>query len=140
MFHHYFRFGSLEEVAEVFENQPVGTFVAAVPARSKSTVYYSITEGNDVGMFTVSPSSGVLSLATVPDYEEQTFYNLTITASNMANQQVIFKVIVNNSPTVRSYCQRHPNTVNTDYSFQFLSVNYIGKSWPVFLQSKEFKK
>lgn len=75
------RFTSEDVVCEVYENEPAGTLVATLEARSSSSVWYSLEGGE--GRFSLNPSSGVLSLASPLDYETQDMYNVTVVALNM---------------------------------------------------------
>ena len=55
----------------------------AVHATSRSSVVYDITYGNEGSLFNVNPNSGVISTNVVFDYEEYSFFNLTVRATNM---------------------------------------------------------
>lgn len=70
-----------EVVCEVYENEPAGTVLAALEARSASAVWYSLEGG--AGLFALNPAAGVLSLAAPLDYEAGDFHNVTVTALNM---------------------------------------------------------
>ncbi|XP_059608235.1 fat-like cadherin-related tumor suppressor homolog, partial [Phlebotomus argentipes] len=80
--------------AEIYENQPMGTFVGQVEARSTSSVVYEIVEGNANDTFFVNPSTGVVTTNSGVDYEQQRFYNLTIEATNMASVATRCSLIV----------------------------------------------
>ncbi|XP_071532452.1 fat-like cadherin-related tumor suppressor homolog isoform X3 [Panulirus ornatus] len=71
-------------VVEVGEWIATGSAVARLTASSPSSLHYTLTGGNDEGVFMVSPASGVVSLAAPLDYETTAWYNLTITATNLA--------------------------------------------------------
>lgn len=75
------RFVLEEVVCEVYENEPAGTVLATLEARSASAVWYSLQGG--AGLFALNPAAGVLSLAVPLDYEAGDFYNVTVTALNM---------------------------------------------------------
>ncbi|CAG4938447.1 unnamed protein product [Parnassius apollo] len=75
------RFVNEEVVCEVYENEPAGTVVATLEARSNTAVWYSLSGGE--GMFRLNPAAGVLALAAPLDYETCVLYNLTVTALNM---------------------------------------------------------
>ncbi|XP_076064277.1 fat-like cadherin-related tumor suppressor homolog, partial [Oratosquilla oratoria] len=81
--------GQGAKVVEVSEWSTVGTAVARVSASSSSSVYYDIRQGNIDGAFTISPSSGVVRLATPLDFETTESYNLTIASTNMAGVSAI---------------------------------------------------
>ncbi|XP_063862581.1 fat-like cadherin-related tumor suppressor homolog isoform X4 [Scylla paramamosain] len=72
------------KVVEVGEWVAVGTGLARITASSPSSLHYSLTSGNDNSPFIISPASGVVSVATPLDYESTSWYNLTITATNLA--------------------------------------------------------
>ncbi|XP_064099968.1 fat-like cadherin-related tumor suppressor homolog isoform X2 [Macrobrachium nipponense] len=79
--------GEAPKVVEMNEWTSVGSAIARLAATSPSSLQYSITGGNDEGVFVVSPSSGVVSLATTLDFETTAWYNLTLTATNLAGVQ-----------------------------------------------------
>lgn len=72
------------QVVEVGEWTTVGSAVARLTATSPSSLHYTVTAGNDDGVFLVSPASGVVSLAAPLDYETTAWYNLTVSATNLA--------------------------------------------------------
>ncbi|XP_050707159.1 fat-like cadherin-related tumor suppressor homolog [Eriocheir sinensis] len=76
--------GNKPHVEEVREWVAVGTALARVTASSPSALHYSLTGGNEHSAFVISPASGVVSVATPLDYETTSWYNLTITATNLA--------------------------------------------------------
>ncbi|XP_050721222.1 fat-like cadherin-related tumor suppressor homolog [Eriocheir sinensis] len=76
--------GNKPRVEEVGEWVAVGTALARVTASSPSALHYTLTGGNENGAFVISPASGVVSVATSLDYETTAWYNLTITATNLA--------------------------------------------------------
>lgn len=94
------KFPQNEYVAEISENEPIGVIVTSIRADSRSSVVYKITNGNLNDMFMVNPNSGVVSTNKVCDYEQQSFYNLTITATNIigrsANCLVLIHIIDKN--------------------------------------------
>ncbi|XP_032512432.2 fat-like cadherin-related tumor suppressor homolog isoform X2 [Danaus plexippus] len=97
------RFTSEDVVCEVYENEPAGTLVATLEARSSSSVWYSLEGGE--GRFSLNPSSGVLSLASPLDYETQDMYNVTVVALNMGGGGARARVTIhvldrNESPPV----------------------------------------
>ncbi|XP_011297771.1 fat-like cadherin-related tumor suppressor homolog isoform X1 [Fopius arisanus] len=88
------RFLQRELAAEIYENQQTGTYVKHVEARSTSSLQFEITNGNRDDMFFVNPSTGVITTKNRLDYEKIRFYNLTISATNMAGATAMCSVIV----------------------------------------------
>lgn len=80
-----FRFLKHELVAEIFENEPPGTYVEHLEARSTSSLLFEITGGDEYNMFQVNPSTGVITTKYPLDYEKINMYNLTVTATNMVS-------------------------------------------------------
>lgn len=74
-----------EVTAEIFEDQPVGSYVAHLDVRSTSSLQFDIVEGNVDHSFMIGPSTGVIITQKELDYEVNKFYNLTITAVNMVS-------------------------------------------------------
>ncbi len=83
-----------EYATELEENRPVGSFVIAVRATSRSSVVYDVTGGDPGGVFSVNPNSGVVSTNVVFDYEQTSFFNLTLRATNMVGAFVETTVMV----------------------------------------------
>lgn len=73
------------QVVEIGEWTTVGSAVARLTATSPSSLHYTVTAGNDDGVFLVSPASGVVSLAAPLDYETTAWYNLTVAATNLVS-------------------------------------------------------
>lgn len=69
--------------ADIYENEPIGTLVTHIEARSTSSLLFDIVNGNTNDAFNVNPSTGVLTTKGILDYEDLQIYNLTITATNM---------------------------------------------------------
>ena len=78
------KFSKTEYTAELIENKPGNTIVTVLDARSKSSVIYDLVSGDDQGRFSIIPNSGVIFSVFPVDYEEINFFNLTVTATNMA--------------------------------------------------------
>ena len=76
------RFEASEYTSEIHENRPEGTSIVAVKAVSRSSVVYEI-KGDDQDYFKINPNSGIISSNVEFDYEEASFYNLTVQATNM---------------------------------------------------------
>ncbi|XP_058804510.1 fat-like cadherin-related tumor suppressor homolog isoform X2 [Phymastichus coffea] len=83
-----------ELAAEIYENEEAGSFVKHVEARSTSSLQYEIILGNVGDVFFVNPSTGLISTQEELDYETLKFYNLTISATNMAGSTAQCNVIV----------------------------------------------
>lgn len=88
------RFVEREIASEIYEDQPVGTYVAHMNVRSTSSLQFEIISGNTDSMFLISPSTGVITTQGLLDYETVKFYNLTVKAVNMASVSAICSVIV----------------------------------------------
>lgn len=88
------RFVEKEIASEIFEDQPVGSYVAHLNVRSTSSLQFEIAAGNTDMAFMISPSTGVITTQNQLDYETTKFYNLTITAVNMASVSASCNVIV----------------------------------------------
>ncbi|XP_037297103.1 fat-like cadherin-related tumor suppressor homolog isoform X2 [Manduca sexta] len=86
------RFLTDDVVCEVYENEPAGTALVTVEARSATSAWYTL-EGGD-GLFRLNPAAGSLSTAAPLDYEAQNQYNLTITAVNMGGGAATARVTV----------------------------------------------
>lgn len=74
-----------EVTAEIFEDQPLGSYVAHLDVRSTSSLQFDIVDGNTNRSFMIGPSTGVVITQAELDYETNKFYNLTITAVNMVS-------------------------------------------------------
>lgn len=77
------RFLTNDVVCEVYENEPAGSVLATVEARSTTTVWYSLEGGE--GLFRINPAAALLTTAAPLDYEDTNFYNLTVVAVNMVS-------------------------------------------------------
>ncbi|XP_068083906.1 fat-like cadherin-related tumor suppressor homolog [Anabrus simplex] len=88
------RFVKQENAAEIYENQPTGTFVKHVEARSTSSLFFELVGGNKNDMFFINPSTGVILTKQQLDYEMESVYNLTVEATNMAGAKAHCYVIV----------------------------------------------
>uniref|UniRef100_A0A3P9NIR3 Protocadherin Fat 4 n=1 Tax=Poecilia reticulata TaxID=8081 RepID=A0A3P9NIR3_POERE len=85
--HHTPEFSQSQISATVPESLAVGTAIRTLSARDKDKemnglVTYSITSGNDKGLFTLNSKTGVLSLANSLDYEEQHQHELRVSATD----------------------------------------------------------
>lgn len=77
------RFARKEIAAEIYEDQPLGSYVAHLNVRSTSSMQFEIIDGNLDNVFLISPSTGVITTQKYLDYETDKFYNLTVIAINM---------------------------------------------------------
>jgi protocadherin Fat 1/2/3 len=82
-----------EYVAEVYENEPRGTYVEHLEARSMSSLLFDIIDGNVNGVFDVNPSIGVIVTKYPLDYEEIQVYNLTVSATNMVRIDIAYLIV-----------------------------------------------
>lgn len=80
------RFVDKEIAAEIYEDQPLGTYIAHLNVRSTSSLQFEIIDGNTDNAFIVSPSTGVIITQGILDYEVTKFYNLTVKAVNMVSE------------------------------------------------------
>jgi protocadherin Fat 1/2/3 len=84
------RFNKQEHAAEIYENQPIGTYVKHLEARSTSSLFFEILDGNKDDMFFINPSTGVIITKRQLDYELNKFYNLSVEATNMVSKRTCF--------------------------------------------------
>ncbi|XP_062134609.1 LOW QUALITY PROTEIN: fat-like cadherin-related tumor suppressor homolog [Drosophila sulfurigaster albostrigata] len=98
---------------EIFENLSIGSFVTQVEARSSSSVFFDIIDGNDKESFRINPSTGVIVINNNVDYEVNKLFNLTIKGTNMASASSSQNIIV------------HVLDVNDNIP-KFLETEYIG--------------
>ncbi|KAJ0179077.1 hypothetical protein K1T71_004789 [Dendrolimus kikuchii] len=83
------RFARAELVAEVWENEPGGTAVAALEAGG---AWLALQGG--AGLFRLNPAAGLLVTAAPLDFEACDAYNLTVTAVNMGGGTATARVLV----------------------------------------------
>ncbi|XP_015840543.1 fat-like cadherin-related tumor suppressor homolog isoform X2 [Tribolium castaneum] len=88
------RFTRKEIAAEIYEDQPLGSYVAHLSVRSTSSLQFEIIDGNTDGAFLISPSTGVITTQKYLDYEVNRFYNLTVITTNMASASATCNVII----------------------------------------------
>lgn len=88
------RFVQKELAAEIYENQETGSFVKHVEVRSTSSLQFELVRGNNDDTFFINPSTGVICTKNQLDYEKTKFYNLTVSATNMAGATAFCSVIV----------------------------------------------
>ncbi|XP_075164704.1 FAT atypical cadherin kugelei [Haematobia irritans] len=105
---------------EIYENIPIGTFIAHIEARSSSSVFYNIVDGNDEGFFYMNPSTGVILANSKIDYEQQKQFNLTIKGTNMATKSSYHNVIIH----ILDINDNTPTFVQTEYFGQILESSY----------------
>jgi protocadherin Fat 1/2/3 len=87
-----YRFSKQEHAAEIYENQPIGTYVKHLDARSTSSLFFEIIDGNKDDMFFINPSTGVIITKRQLDYELNKFYNLSVEATNMVSNRAYFYI------------------------------------------------
>ncbi|XP_049820796.1 fat-like cadherin-related tumor suppressor homolog isoform X5 [Aethina tumida] len=88
------RFITKEIAAEIYEDQPLGSYVAHLDVRSTSSLQFQIVAGNNDSAFLISPSTGVITTQKYLDYETIKFYNLSVIATNMASVSAGCNVII----------------------------------------------
>lgn len=55
---------------EIYENLAIGTYITQVKTRSTSSVFYDIVDGNYNDCFYINPSTGVILINSIVDYEK----------------------------------------------------------------------
>lgn len=77
-------FTQIQYTIELSENIEVGTSVVQLTAidEDTSSITYEISENNEAGDFRIDPTSGLVVTANTLDYETQSVYNLSITATD----------------------------------------------------------
>ncbi|KAK3597674.1 hypothetical protein CHS0354_040047 [Potamilus streckersoni] len=88
------KFLSSEYMAEVPENQPIGTNIISLSAECQSSVVYSIIHGSEGNHFAINPNSGVVHSSVVIDYEKMQFYNLTISATSIIHASTYTTLLI----------------------------------------------
>ena len=80
----------------VAENADVGTAVGTAAARDLDAgpLTYALTAGNTTGAFALDPTSGMLTVAAVLDYDTTSTYALTLTATDAHNTTATTTVTV----------------------------------------------
>ena len=78
---------------EVFENEPIGFEVLQVNAtdmdfEENSTVLYSIVSGNELQLFDIVASTGVVTVANGIDFEQDSVYELVVLATDSGPMEV----------------------------------------------------
>ncbi|XP_022252382.1 fat-like cadherin-related tumor suppressor homolog [Limulus polyphemus] len=116
------RFSKGDTSEEIYENVEIGTVVITVAAVSRSSVYYKIITGNEEKRFGVNPHSGVIFTMAELDYEKNSFYNLTIQATNLAGKNSCSTVIIH----VLDYNDNRPRFLESDYYGEVSEAAEIG--------------
>ncbi|KAJ8918141.1 hypothetical protein NQ315_011598 [Exocentrus adspersus] len=104
------RFNSEEIAAEIYEDQPLGSYVAHLDVKSTSSLQFEIVAGNTDDAFIISPSTGVITTQKYLDYETTKFYNLSVIATNMASISAACNVIIHildKNDNVPQFLQSH---------------------------------
>lgn len=107
------KFASQEYMAELQENEPWFTNVFTMQADCRSSVIYTITGGNEKGIFSINPNSGVVFTKKSVDYEEDHTFNLSIRATSVIHSSAHSRLLI------------HIIDEN-DNAPEFLQVEYIG--------------
>lgn len=89
------KFMAKEIAAEIFEDQPLGSYVTHLEVRSTSSLQFEILSGNVENAFVISPSTGVITTNKYLDYETTKYYNLSVIATNMVSCSFICFYIYN---------------------------------------------
>ncbi|RDD39186.1 Protocadherin beta-13 [Trichoplax sp. H2] len=87
-------FNQTNYLASMVENSPPGIFVVQVGATDidtcrGNTISYAIVQGNEKGKFTIDAVTGLVTTTQSFDYEQQSSYNLNISAINYDEQKVL---------------------------------------------------
>lgn len=106
------RFMRQDTTAEIYENSPEGTFVCEIEAMSSSSLLFEIAHGNDGDVFFINPSVGIVTVKNNLDFERQKFYNLTVSATNMASTAARSNLIVH----ILDQNDNAPQFVRTQFS------------------------
>lgn len=88
------KFDKKEYMAELHENQPMFTNVFTVKAECRSSVIYTIIAGNQKGIFSVNPNSGVVFTKKSVDYEEDHTFNLSIRATSVIHSSAYTNLLI----------------------------------------------
>nr|XP_023018375.1 fat-like cadherin-related tumor suppressor homolog [Leptinotarsa decemlineata] len=107
------KFMTKEIVAEIYEDQPLFSYVAHFNVRSTSSLQFEILSGNVDGAFAVSPNTGVITTMKHLDYESTKSYNLSVMATNMASISATCNVAIH-------ILDRNDNPP------KFLQLHYLG--------------
>uniref|UniRef100_A0A8C8E6E3 FAT atypical cadherin 2 n=1 Tax=Otus sunia TaxID=257818 RepID=A0A8C8E6E3_9STRI len=78
------KFPEAEYITEISESTAVGSPLIQVSATSLSAVSYEIKDGNGDGVFSMNYQSGLISTQKSLDFEQVSFYQLKVRATNMA--------------------------------------------------------
>ncbi|XP_077287800.1 fat-like cadherin-related tumor suppressor homolog [Arctopsyche grandis] len=101
--------------ADIDENEPRGTFVEHIEARSTSTLLFQIVNGNTNDVFDINLSTGVIVTKYPLDFEQYHVYNLTVSATNMVGKSaeclVIIHVIDKNDNAPRFLSNKYEGSI-----------------------------
>ncbi|CAN9515218.1 unnamed protein product [Ophioblennius macclurei] len=70
-----------EYLTEISESSPPGSPVLTVAASSPAVLHYEIEKGNSDGVFSINPTTGLISTLKHLDFEERDSYKLKVAAS-----------------------------------------------------------
>lgn len=88
------RFHQSEYMAELHENQPVFTNVFTITAVCRSSVIYTIVDGDDRDFFGINPNSGVVFTKKSVDFEVDHTFNLTIKGTSVIHSYAVTNLLV----------------------------------------------
>lgn len=137
-----------DRAAEIYENIPIGSFVKQLEVKSVSSVFFEIIDGNQDDIFTINPSTGILTTKDEVDYERKNFYNLTLKATNMAAKEATCNVIIqvldrnDNQPEFEHTLYRgiilESAEIGTLVSqLDFASSNSVNETIPLVIKAKD---
>ncbi|XP_071125252.1 protocadherin Fat 1-like isoform X4 [Mytilus edulis] len=86
------KFTGTNYIAEINEDIKIGSNVAVLEAKSQSSVYYEIIQGNEGDKFAINPNSGVIYVKNKIDYEQVKSYDLMVSAANIVGYSALTTV------------------------------------------------
>lgn len=82
------KFSRSETAIEIYENQPIGSFVMHIEARSTSSVQFTIINGNSDDMFFINPSTGIITTKDLLDYEKIKYVPYTLHTTQHSHMNI----------------------------------------------------
>uniref|UniRef100_A0A6P7FFE6 Fat-like cadherin-related tumor suppressor homolog isoform X1 n=1 Tax=Diabrotica virgifera virgifera TaxID=50390 RepID=A0A6P7FFE6_DIAVI len=104
------KFVAKELAAEIYEDVPLGSYVAHLDVKSTSSLQFEILSGNIDSAFVISPSTGVITTNKYLDYETVKYYNLSVIATNMASISATCNIVIHildRNDNVPEFLQSH---------------------------------